>query len=150
MQIVSNIALISINETLIVQLISFLIFLFVINRLMFRPLRRVMGERDAFIEQMRRDISDTQKEVLDYSRRVDEERNAIRAEAFSLNKQLENEGREIAEQIIGSVEKEIAGLREAEMKQINLQIQAVREETLAQSEKLALAMMERILERRLL
>ena len=35
MQIVSNVALISINETLVVQLISFLIFLFVINRIMF-------------------------------------------------------------------------------------------------------------------
>ena len=39
MQIISNIALISINETLVVQLISFLIFLFIINRIMFRPLR---------------------------------------------------------------------------------------------------------------
>ena len=45
MQIISNIALISINETLIVQLISFLIFLFVINRIMFRPLRKTVGPR---------------------------------------------------------------------------------------------------------
>jgi len=45
MQIVSNVALISINETMVVQLISFLIFLFVINRVMFRPLRESMHER---------------------------------------------------------------------------------------------------------
>ena len=46
MHIVSNIALISINETLIIQLVSFLIFLFLINRIMFRPLSHVMVERE--------------------------------------------------------------------------------------------------------
>ena len=45
MQIITNIALISINETLIVQLLSFLIFLFIINRVMIRPLRGVMSDR---------------------------------------------------------------------------------------------------------
>ncbi len=34
MQIVSSIALISINETLVIQVISFLILLFVMNRIM--------------------------------------------------------------------------------------------------------------------
>ena len=34
MEIVSNIALISINETLVVQLVSFLLFVFIINRVM--------------------------------------------------------------------------------------------------------------------
>ena len=40
MEIVSKIALITINETLVIQLVSFLIFLFVINRMMFRPVSR--------------------------------------------------------------------------------------------------------------
>ena len=41
MQIVSVEALLSINETLIFQLLSFLIFLFIIKRMMFRPLRGI-------------------------------------------------------------------------------------------------------------
>ncbi|OQY06422.1 MAG: hypothetical protein B6I22_05580 [Desulfobacteraceae bacterium 4572_123] len=61
MQIISNIALISINETLFIQLISFLIFLFIINRIMFRPLRRIIIERENHIEKINLDIIDAEK-----------------------------------------------------------------------------------------
>lgn len=63
MQIISNIALISINETLVVQLISFLIFLFIINRIMFRPLRQVMIERENHMEKINLDIVDAGKSL---------------------------------------------------------------------------------------
>ena len=56
MQIISNIALISINETVIVQIISFLIFLYIINRIMFKPLRGVMADRENHIKSIQQDI----------------------------------------------------------------------------------------------
>ena len=62
MEIVSNIALISINATMFHQLIAFLVFLFIINRIMFRPLRSVMGERESFMEKIRLDTVDATKE----------------------------------------------------------------------------------------
>ena len=63
MHIISNIALITINETLFVQLISFLIFLFIINRIMFRPLQNTMSERESYIDQTNRDIADVTQEL---------------------------------------------------------------------------------------
>ena len=62
MQIISNVALISINETLIIQVISFLIFLFIINRIMFRPLRNVMNDRKSHISKIQQDIVNAQSE----------------------------------------------------------------------------------------
>ena len=56
MEIVSNIALISINETLIVQMVSFLIFMFVMNMVMFRPLNRVMKKRSEYMESLKQDM----------------------------------------------------------------------------------------------
>ena len=56
MQIISNIALISINETFIVQIISFLIFLYIINRIMFKPLRSIMADRQNHIKSIQQDI----------------------------------------------------------------------------------------------
>jgi F-type H+-transporting ATPase subunit b len=58
MEIISNIALITINATLFHQLVAFLIFLFIINRIMFRPLRSVMAERDDMIEKIKLDTMD--------------------------------------------------------------------------------------------
>ena len=63
MQIISNIALISINETLIVQVISFLIFLYIINRIMFRPLRSVTAERENHIKGIQKDIVEAENKL---------------------------------------------------------------------------------------
>ena len=84
MQIISNIALISINETLFFQLISFLIFLFIINRLMFRPLQSVMVERDNHIGQIQRDILDKENEFRNLTIQLKQHESAIKEEAFKL------------------------------------------------------------------
>ena len=67
MEVVSTIGLITINETVIIELISFLIFLFLINRIMFRPLQDIMGEREAHIEDItaqRQNSTVTEKQRL--------------------------------------------------------------------------------------
>ena len=42
--------MISINATLIIQVIHFLILVYILNRLLFRPILRLMDERDGHIE----------------------------------------------------------------------------------------------------
>jgi len=149
MKIVSTIALISINETVIVQMLSFLIFLFLINRFMFRPLRNVMSERDAYIRQMKHEINAAEKDVLDYTRQIEAKKEAVRTEAFDAVREMELSGRKQADEIIFSVREEIAVEREAILKQINAQITSAREETKKEAENLAVDIIERVLERRL-
>ena len=71
MEIISNTALISINETLIIQVLSFLIFLFIINRLMFRPLHKTIGDRERHFEDISREIDKTKKDVEKYSAEIE-------------------------------------------------------------------------------
>jgi len=52
MEIISNIALISINETVVVQMLSFLVFMFILNRIMIRPLRSSANDREIYIEKL--------------------------------------------------------------------------------------------------
>ena len=63
MEIISNIALISINETMVVQLFSFIVFIFILNRIMIRPLRSSAHDREIYIENLSVDISNAQKEM---------------------------------------------------------------------------------------
>ena len=56
MEIIKTNALITINETLWVQMIVFLIFMFLINRIMFRPVRRNVAEREAHFDTLRQAI----------------------------------------------------------------------------------------------
>jgi F-type H+-transporting ATPase subunit b len=148
MEIISNIALISINETLIVQVIGFLIFLFVMNRIMFRPLRNVMSDRDIHIERIKRDIVQAQKEVESFANQIQDEDTAARKEAFKLKDDLEAAGNQQAKEIFESVKKEIVADSKKAQQEIAERISQERQSLEKESEALALRIIEKILDRR--
>jgi len=148
MEIISNIALISINETLIVQVVGFLVFLFVINRIMFRPLRNVMSDRDIHIERVKRDITQAQKEVASIAGQIQEQNAATRQEALALKDDLEATGSQQAKEIFESVKKEIAADRKKAQQEIEVRIAEERKAVKKESEDLALNIFEKIIGRR--
>jgi len=148
MEIISNVALISINETLIVQVVGFLIFLFVINRIMFRPLQNVMSDRDIHIERIKRDIIQAQKEVASITSQIQEQDAATRKEALELKDDLEATGSQQAKEIFKSVKKEIAADRNKVQQEIELRIAEERKAVKKESAALALNIIEKILDRR--
>ncbi len=149
MQIVSNIALISINETLIVQVISFLIFLFVINRIMFQPLLKTRGDRDQYLNQIAQDIVQAKEDVEQYTSELEERRNTIRSEAFEINKELEAVGNQEATDIVDAAVKEVSTIREDTTRKIEAQIVEARKQVQKEFEPLAIQIMEKILDRRI-
>ncbi|QTA91996.1 F0F1 ATP synthase subunit B family protein [Desulfonema magnum] len=149
MQIISNIALISINETLIIELISFLIFMFIMTRIMFRPLRNVMQERDGYISKIESEIDDAEKELDNVTDQLKKTEIAVRQEAFGLKEELEESGSRQAKEIFDAASKEIATLKEKTQKDVDTQISQARKHFKAESEALSVYIMEKILERRL-
>ena len=148
MEIISNIALISINETLIVQVIGFLIFLFVINRIMFRPLRNVISDRDIHIERVKRDIIQAQKDVASITSQIQEQAAATRQEAMALKDDLETNGSQQAKEIFASVKKEIVASSQKVQQEIAARIAEERQSLEKESKALALDIIEKILGRR--
>jgi F-type H+-transporting ATPase subunit b len=145
MEIISNVALISINETLILQVISFLIFLFIINRIMFRPLRRVMHEREIYIENVQNDIVAAQNQVEDLKNRIQAQEKDVRNEAFKQKSQLEASGSHQAAKIMASARKEIDTLRTEAKKDVDARISEARKHVQKESEDLAKHIIERVL-----
>jgi F-type H+-transporting ATPase subunit b len=149
MEIVNTTALISINETLVFQVISFLIFLFIINRIMFRPLRQVMGERTAHIEQINRDIYDAEDEIERLARSIEEQRSAVQLEGETIAKELESAGTKAAGEILEEIKAEIDQLKRNKAKELDRKIIEVRQHLEDESEVLAVHIMEKIVDRRL-
>ena len=149
MQIISTVALISINETLIFQVISFLIFLFIINRILFRPLRRTMAEREVYIETIQKDIIDAQNQIKDLTKQIQKQEKAVRNEAFEQQAKLEASGNQQAAQILESVRKEVNASKEQARKDIDAQISAARKHIQKESEDLAKKIIEKVLHRSL-
>ena len=149
MEIVSNQALISINETAIIQLISFLIFLFIINRLMFRPLRKAVSDRANYIEKVKQDVSDSEKEVDQLLSQLEKRKTAVRDEAFGINKELESDAAKQAETLLNETRQEINAMKSKAEKDIKIQVEQARAEIKRESESLVVSIMERVLNRRL-
>ncbi|MBW2515056.1 MAG: hypothetical protein JRE21_10870 [Deltaproteobacteria bacterium] len=148
MQIISNIALISINETLLVQLISFLIFLFVINRIMIRPLRASMAERDNYIQMMREDIHDAQKELDEIAEASRQEEIEIRQTALQIAAEMESLGNHEAKDIIGEARDEIAAVKKQTQDKIESLLAEAMTSVKKEAEVLSISIMEKILERK--
>ena len=150
MQIVSNVALISINETMVVQLISFLIFLFVINRIMFRPLRKTMQEREHYVDGIRMDIEDAEKKLEQTMQEVRDEDAAVRNAGLQMIVEMEKQGNEEAGNIITVAREEMAQMGGEARQDIDAQVAKARKTIVAEAEKLSVRVMEHVLDRRLL
>jgi F-type H+-transporting ATPase subunit b len=149
MEIVSNQALISINETAIIQLISFLIFLFVINRLMFRPLRRAVSDRANHIEKVKQNVLDSEKEVDQLLSQLEKRKAAVRDEAFGINKELESDAAKQAETLLNETRQEINAMKSKAERDIKIQVEQARAGVKKEAEILVVSIIERILNRRL-
>ena len=149
MEIVSNIALISINETLIVQIISFLIFLYIINRIMFRPLRSVVAERENHIKSIQKDIVVAENKLVSLTDQIREHESAVKREAFAQKAKLEEAGGRQADEIFASTRKELEAARDKAQKEVDAQVLEAKKYIKEESEALALTVMEKVLNRRL-
>ena len=149
MQIIDTVALISINETLIFQVVSFLIFLFIMNRILFRPLRRIMTERETYIENVQKDIIDAQNQFEDLTHQIQKQEKAVRNEAFKQQAKLETAGNQQAAEILTSVRKEINASKEKARKDIDRQIAAARKHIQKEAEALSKSIIETVLHRSL-
>ena len=148
MEIISNIALISINETVFVQVIGFLIFLYLINRIMFRPLKNVMADREMYIDRVKLDIDEAKKEIESINIQIREQETAVKSEAFELKEQREEAGNHKAGEIFTAARQEITDTSARVQKEIDIKISEARQSLQKESEALALSIIEKILDRR--
>lgn len=149
MEIISNIALISINETLVVQLVSFLIFLYIINRIMFKPLTSVIDERNEHIEGMRMEIVKAEDELDKVKEMLRSNEKAVKNEAFSIKGELEAAGDQRATDIFNEAKGQIEDMRQKAQAEVDAQLAEARKSMEKESEILVVQIMEKVLERRL-
>ena len=149
MEIISNIALITINATLFHQLVAFLIFLFIINRIMFRPLRSVMAERDDVIEKIKLDTTNAGNTIERLNDELKERESKVRKEALKVQHELEEKGKQESAEILKSTLQEIELLKDKNDALVKAQIMEARKDLQKESDTLALNIMEKLLGRRL-
>lgn len=149
MEIIATNALISINETFIVQLVSFLIFLYVMNRMMFRPLINAMEQRKEYLADVKTDIENANLDLEALNREMDSQRLEVHNEADTAVTELCDEGDQRAKQLFESARTQIARLREETEAKVKEQVADARVQLTGEVETVTTAIMEKVLHRRL-
>jgi F-type H+-transporting ATPase subunit b len=137
MEVVENVALISINATLLAQLISFLVFMILFNRIMIRPLRKVMTERDDYMVQVRHKISEIDSSYKEISQKIKTQEAEARQAAFDIRAEIETAGQLSVNDLMEKTKREITDIRMAAQKETDAKIAKAREKVAAQADGLA-------------
>ena len=149
MEIISTIALISINETMVVQLLSFIVFMFILNRIMIRPLRSSTHDREIYIEKLSADISNSQKEMNAITSQIENQEASARQAAHDIQKEIVAMGSQEANGILKAAKQDVVALRQQTTAEIEATLAELREALEKEAERIAVNFMEKALSRRL-
>jgi F-type H+-transporting ATPase subunit b len=148
MEIIKTTALITINETLWVQMIGFLIFLFLINRVMFRRVRRNIADREAHFDTLRQEILDLKEEMGGLLRQTEEEEQELRAAAWKVDKDLRQEGRREADTLISEALAEVNILQQDAEQRLKASLASARQQVEASAKELTASIIQHLVNRR--
>ena len=149
MEIISNIALISINETMVVQLLSFIVFMSILNRVMIRPLRSSTHDREIYIEKLSEDISNSQKEMNAITTQIESQEASARQAAHNIQKEIVALGSQEANSILKAAKQDVVALRQQTTAETEATLAEFRKTLEKEAGLIAVNFMEKALSRRL-
>ena len=103
--------MISINATLIVQVIHFLILVLVLNRLMFRPILKLINDRSQYMETTKDKIKDIQVETERLKSEYLAMHNEARKNASKERSQMRSTGITEAEKLLNESRRQVTLIR---------------------------------------
>jgi len=108
-----------------------------------------MDRRVKHIDRINQDIVDAEGEIERLTRQIEEERLAVLRDAQTFVRELEEAGAKQAEAIFASAKEVIDKLKDTTKTEIDLQISEAKKHIKEESETLAIHIMEKIVDRRL-
>ena len=140
--------MIEINLTIVIQVLQFLILMFILNRLLFKPISQVMAERKAKInawEEKTQNLQDSARVKLEkYENQLREERTQAQERQEQLTKELKKK----EEENLQTVSKEAAGLVASAQQALVEETERLRLELRHQAVELSQILAEKVLGRK--
>ena len=141
--------LISLDKSLIVQAINFLILLFILKRLLYKPFLAKMGERTQAIQ---KSLDEAQAARAEATRQQEENETRLRAahaEAAAIRAQAMKEASEEHKRLVEAARAESQRLVESAKAQMDADVRRAREELRREVADLATAVAEKLVRRSL-
>jgi F-type H+-transporting ATPase subunit b len=139
--------MININITLLVQMANFLILLFLLNLVLYRPIRRIIQKRNQIIDDFTTTISSMTKSAQDAMDTFAQKIREARAQGAASVQMLKDEAHEAEAKLIAEKHQEAQTRIGQVRKQLESEIQETRGKLQAQVQAFSLAVAEKILGR---
>lgn len=118
--------MLEVNSTLFIQIANFLILLFIINALLFRPIRNMLARRNSEISSLEKAGDDFSSKAQQKEKDIEESNLKARKDAFLERENLKAEGgvteKGILQEAMTQAEQKIGGAK----KELEVAIQGVR------------------------
>ncbi len=102
--------LLSVNYTVFIQIIIFLIAIYILNKLVFKPFLGLVDRRDKLTRGAIEEAHELEEKVKSIIEEYDEKLNEARALAIEERNKLIQEGQNVAQEIIGAARNETSSL----------------------------------------
>jgi F-type H+-transporting ATPase subunit b len=140
--------MISINATLVLQVVHLLLLVFILNRLMFKPILKLVNERTGYMEKSKIEITDLESEAERLKREYLSLENRARKKASSESLELKKAGVAQVEAMIDESQEEVASIRRESETKIESEIGKARPSLQGEATVLAEEIVERLIGRR--
>ena len=139
--------MINLDITLVIQMINFLLLLFVLNLILFRPIRKIIKERNQIVETFNSDIASLTGEAQASMEEFEEKLLAARKEGVGRVQSMKDEGEQAEVELIAATTQEVQAKIEEARKKVASDIQDARTELQKQVQIFSVAVTEKILGR---
>lgn len=134
--------------TLFVQMAIFLVLIFILNNLLFKPILSVIDRRKKQLSELENEIKLFQESVDKKASEYDEKLNNAKAKGSDLKKEIIAEGAKQAKSIVDAVRNEIPLMAQEAQKKMDKEMQAARAVLTGQSSQLSVEIAEKVLGRK--
>lgn len=141
--------MISINATLLVQLIHFLLLLFIMNRLMLQPLLKVIREREAYTDNTKSEIKDIEVKIGQLKEQFIAKENDARKDAAQERTDIMSVGMNEADGFLNKSREEVSVIRQQAEKEVEAEVSKTQPLLADQASTLVSGIMEKIIGRRI-
>ena len=139
--------MIDLNYTMLIQMVNFLVLIFILNLLLYKPITKIIDERNKKIEDSKSEVESLDEKaelkIADY----EEKMRQARQEAMSQRNEVKDEGEEAGKKIVEGARGEISTMIEGFKVTLASEREAARNVLRDQSKKIAVEISEKVLGR---
>ena len=139
--------MVSLDYTILVQMVNFIILIFILNALLYKPILGIIGKRKQKMDESDSEIKRMNQTVEQKMAEYEEKVRLAKVDAMEQKNAIVKQGSDVAKGIIDAVRGEIPAMMEQFHAKMGKEVEEARAILYSQSQKISLDIAEKVLGR---